>query len=613
MSPNYPKKIQPSQATDVISRDIDAVLSGIRVPELPYPVGRGSPEQMTDWRPLLLSCWEQQRDESVTHVMQSVSLAWTVRQVNAAYLADRFMDVFLRTSGLHEALIRRVARLRFFLAWRMGSDSSAAFEGSIRHWLDGLVDWQGWSDSGGRSSRALLDQLDALVHAVRKSFEANDIQAFDDFASQWASEAQQRHQKSEKLHQRLMDTERGAARQRRAEQTARACVGRALGNRKLPEGINVFIFDYWLPLLRQIAWNDGPEGEDWRHAAKLLEWLVWIGDPALSDKDRDRLYQVGEQIGDRITDVWNRVQGQTLPLAALKDVERVMMARLRGEIPERIAAISAERPLDYDPRWLSPVMVDAQALEQAKGTWFVEGEGATEHRRYFLDFLNDSRDVLWTNGFGVKLALTPWHEFLIAQQQGTLKPLPPLNSFGTVLADTVEALARVLEVQRRQRDKAAAEASAKAELLRQEKEAAEQKRAQDEADRFAEEARVKGEQDARRLADEEAETKRVLQERMALAASQVGSIKLGGWIALDSEAQDEKDGASSIIRLKLAVRINASRKLVFVDRLGLNRTEYTIDDLVHRVAKGEIRVLSSAAEFDDTLSRVVGRIRVGRT
>lgn len=613
MPPKYPENDRPLDSTDSISQRIDAILSGIRVPELPYPVGRGNPEQTPDWRPLLLSCWQLQRDESVTHLMQSVSLPWTVRQVNSAYMADRIMDVFLRTSGLHPALIRRVARLRFFLAWRMGFDSSAAFEGSIRNWLDGLVDWQGWSDSGGRSSRALLDQLDALLIAVKKSFEADHIEPFAVFASQWASEAEQRHQKSERLHRRLLDTEHGAAKQRRAEQTARACVGRALGNRKLPEGIIAFIFEYWLPLLRQIAWTSGLEGDDWRHAGKLLEWLVWIGDPALSDKDRDRLYQVGEQIGDRISDVWSRVQGQALPQQALKDVELVMVARLRGETPERVPVISSERPLEFDPRWLTPVPVNAQTLEQAQGTWFVEGDGAEEQRRYFLDFLDDSRDVLWTNGFGVKLALTPWHDFVLAQQQGTLKPLPPLNSFGKVLVDTVEALSRVLTAQRQQRAKAAADARAKAECLRQEKEAAESQRAREEAERAAEAARLQAEQDAQRVADEEAEALRIQRERTALATSQVESIKLGAWIALDSEARDDRGGASSIVRLKLAVRINASRKLVFVDRLGLNRTEYTIDDLVSRVARGEIRVLGGAAEFDDTLSRVVGRIRVGRT
>ena len=64
--------------------------------------------------------------------------------------------------------------------------------------------------------------------------------------------------------------------------------------------------------------------------------------------------------------------------------------------------------------------------------------------------------------------------------------------------------------------------------------------------------------------------------------------------------------------MKLAVRINARRKLVFVDRLGLNRTELTVDGLVDHLLAGTARILGASAEFDETLSRVVGRIRVGR-
>ena len=83
-------------------------------------------------------------------------------------------------------------------------------------------------------------------------------------------------------------------------------------------------------------------------------------------------------------------------------------------------------------------------------------------------------------------------------------------------------------------------------------------------------------------------------------------LGLGGWIAVAPEDGQEPQ------RLKLAVKIAASSKFVFVDRLGLNRREYRREELVAGVADGRIRPLGSSAEFDDTLSRVVGRIRVGR-
>ena len=113
--------------------------------------------------------------------------------------------------------------------------------------------------------------------------------------------------------------------------------------------------------------------------------------------------------------------------------------------------------------------------------------------------------------------------------------------------------------------------------------------------------------ESKRLADEQAGHERLHREKTELAQKQVGKIGLGGWILVEPELPE-----SAGVRLKLAVRTNASRKLIFVDRLGLNRREFLEDELVLGIVEERIRVLGGAAEFDDTLSRVVGRIRVGR-
>ncbi|HAP52510.1 MAG TPA: hypothetical protein DCQ60_06130, partial [Marinobacter adhaerens] len=226
---------------------------------------------------------------------------------------------------------------------------------------------------------------------------------------------------------------------------------------------------------------------------------------------------------------------------------------------------------------------------------------------YFYAFLPESAEILWTNGAGVKLGLQTWGEFQRALEQEQIRPLPQLTPFGTVLAETVELLARVCEKQRRQREQAAEAARLRAEELRREKEVAEERRRAEEAEREAELERQRQADEEQRLADEQAEKERIRKERTLLAEKQVDAIKLGGWIVVEPDETSDEPA-----RLKLAVRINASRKLVFVDRLGLNRREFLEDALVERIVEGRIRVLGTSAEFDDTLSRVVGRIRVGR-
>lgn len=601
------QKMQNGSARNTVSGQIGDVLSGIRVPDLPYPAGALPPESVSDWRPLLASCWLEQRDERVTHVLRSVHLDWSSMQINAAYVADRIMDVFLKTSGLHPELARRIARLRFFLAWRMDFEGANVFSDTLIGWLDSLQEWRGWSDSGGRSSRVLLDQLDALVIAVSASFESGDCAPVIEFCQQWQQDAEKRNAQIGKLRQRLLETEQGAARQRRADQTARALIGRALQGRMLPPAISRFILDAWYRLLKQAIWNDGVDGETCRHGSKMLEWLVWVGDPSLSDKDRDRLYTVGEQIGDRLMDVWQRTFGQPLASTALSGIEEVMVSRLRGETPDLEQALPDSRPFSWDSAWLTFTGANASDVAALQGQWFVEGEGRGEQRRFFFALLEETAEILWTNGAGVKLGVQPWVEFDSAVASQKVKPLPTLTPFGEVLSDTVSLLAQVCAKQRQQREQAAREARERAEALRREREAAEQARRAQEAAREAELQRQQALAEQKRLDDERAEQERVLREKTLLAQGQVEGIKLGGWIVVNPDNLDQDP-----IRLKLAVRINASRKLVFVDRLGLNRREFLEDELVQGVVAGEVRILGSSAEFDDTLSRVVGRIRVGR-
>ena len=583
------------------------VLAGIRVPDLPYPAGQLDSGSVCDWRPLLQDCWNQQRDERVIHVIRSVDLPWTVKQVNAAYISDRIMDVFLKASGLHPELSRRVARLRFYFAWRLHACGAEVFTDTLIDWLDSLQEWRGWSCSGSRSEKVLLDLLSNLQGAVSSEFESGDTGSVEHFCRQWQADSSRRSAQVGRLRQRLLDTEQGAARQRRADQTARALLGRALEGRQLAKPVVNFIFDVWFGLLKQAAWEEGMDGEAFRHGSRLLEWLVWLGDPTLSDKDQDRLYHVGEQIGDRIHEVWNRIFDTPLPADALSGIDQVLVSRLRGEPQELEPALPPQAQFTWNSEWLNASTPGPEAVTAVQGHWYVQGEGAREQRRYFFALLEDTAEILWTNGAGVKLGLQAWSDFEAEYREGVVRLLPDLTPFGKVLADTVEVLARVSEKQVKQREQAAQAARDRAEALRREREATEKARRAQEARQAAELERQQQMAEKRRLDDEKAEQDRIAREKLLQARKQVAGIKLGGWITL---VPDEPE--TEPLRLKLAVRINASRKLVFVDRLGLNRREFFEDPLADEILAGRVRVMGTKAEFDDTLSRVVGRIRVGR-
>ncbi|PSF04777.1 hypothetical protein C7H09_17245 [Marinobacter fuscus] len=607
MSLSTPKPRAGTSSEKAVAKSIASILSDIRVPELPYPAGKQAPVSTPDWRPLLLSCWTEQRDERVTRVLQSVEVEWTIRQVNAAYLSDRIMDVYLKTSGLHPTLVSRIARLRFWLAWQLASAGAEVFTGELLGWLDSLQEWRGWSETGGRSSRALLDQLDSLVIAVSGSFESESRRPVDEYCRQWLDELARRNAQVERLRERLLETEQGAARQRYADQVARALIGRALTGRQLPPAISRFILEDWYRVLKQSVWADGMESELFRHANKLLEWLVWIGDPQLSDRDRNKLYQVGEQLGDRAREIWSRVLGDEVPERSLNEVQLEIVARIRGGVQDLAPALPAGSGFSWDGSWLNLAGVTAELAAPHVGHWFVEGEGVREQRRFFFSLLEDTGEVLWTNGAGVKLGMQPWHEFLEALASGGIGPLPKATAFGQVLTDTLEVLNRVCTQQMEQRQQAALKAQARADALRRQREQAEQRRREEELARQEALEQQRREAERQRLEDERAEQARLRAEAELAAGRQIDCMGLGGWILVSST-----DPEANPVRLKLAVKISASRKYVFVDRLGLNRQEFLEDQLIEGIVEGRIRVLGSSAEFDDTLSRVVGRIRVGR-
>lgn len=590
----------------VVSEPVDRIIGGIRVPELPYPATKLSEESVPDWQPLLSDCWDRQLDQRVTHILSRQNQTWSVRQVNAAYLSDRIMDVFLKTSGLHPSLISRVARLRFWLAWRLNLVGAGAFSQILLKWLDSLQEWRGWSDTGGRSTRAMQQQFDALLQAVAQSFARQSAQPVEAFCQEWLKDAEKRTGQVRKLSERLLETEMGASRQRKADQVARALIGRALSGRQLPSAIARFILEHWYRVLKQSVWADGVDSELYRHANKLLEWLVWAGDPRLSGQDKGRLYHVGEQIEDRIRHVWQRAFDDEPPESALHQVQSEIVARVRGDDPQLVDALPDDGRFSWDSQWLSLVPLSPGVAHDYQHRWYVEGEGEDEQRRYFFALLEASQEVLWTNGVGARLGLEPWSAFLARVESGQLRPLPAPTPFGEVLEETVTLLMGVCEKQRRQREQAAQEARERAEALRRGKAEAERRRKEEEARRKAEAERQRLAEEQQRQADEQARQEQERKQLELAAARAVDGLGLGGWIAVAPEDGQEPQ------RLKLAVKIAASSKFVFVDRLGLNRREYRREELVAGVADGRIRPLGSSAEFDDTLSRVVGRIRVGR-
>jgi hypothetical protein len=204
-----------------------------------------------------------------------------------------------------------------------------------------------------------------------------------------------------------------------------------------------------------------------------------------------------------------------------------MVQRLRGETPELVPALPPSDRFSWDSAWLTLEPVPPQDYQDMQFKWYVEGEGVKEQRRFFLALLEDTREVLWTNGAGVKLGLLPWTTFKADFDQGVLRPLAPIKPFGEVLAETVTALSNVLYRQMLQRKKAAEDAQQRVALLRQEKALAEKKQAEEQAVKAAEKEKQSLEAEAQRQADEDADVERSIRNQPRAFWSTGSSLEAG--------------------------------------------------------------------------------------
>ncbi|HEV8077149.1 MAG TPA: DUF1631 family protein, partial [Marinobacter sp.] len=535
-------------------------------------------------------------------LVSAESGVFSVRQVNAAYLADRVMDVFLTSSGFHLELTRRLARMRFYLAWQLDEKGAAAFSDSLLAALDDLQYWRGWSPGAGRSARVLAEQLDDMTVAIAQTFTQQKSANADDFFQRWSELTRRQKSQTNHLHDRLLTTEQGAARQRYADQTARALVSRALQGRRLPAAFNDFIEKYWLLLLTRALRNGGIDGSDFRHGRKLLEWLVWLGDPTLSDGQRDRLYQVGEQMTDRLLEVWQRIMDLALSANTLYSVQLAMMERMRDssncELHSTEACISS---IAADQRWLSlkaPLVADTT---QASERWYVMSLGGVEQRCYFFALLPDTAEILWTNGAGVKLGFQDFSEFCAQRDRGQIRPLQHSTAFSCVLRQILAVLAAAAAQQK-------CEWATAAEALRRERQQREERHQQKLTAHKVEAERLRCQAENQRIAKATAEQEMAWQQCLRMAEKQVFGLNPGHWIVI----LDPVIRAAGVERMKLAMRLSTRHKMVFVDRLGLNQREFQEQELIDYIVAEQIRVLESGVNFEDTLSDVVGRIRGGQ-
>ncbi|MCQ4165166.1 DUF1631 domain-containing protein [Tahibacter harae] len=285
----------------------------------------------------------------------------------------------------------------------------------------------GWSEESDRDRR-LYDKVKEIVESLLKDFE-DDLGIFDRLRVDFETFAETNKRRAELAEQRASEATRGREKLLDARRTAAREIMLRIENRPMPDMIRNLLSRPWANYLVLVLLRQGDASDEWRHALRFADELIWSVQPKQNAAERERLTAVLPQLEKTLrhglatvafdeTDVrrlmqqLNTLYQALLQPAAPTAVTEAPTLELTDPLPPAsqeagesvMSAIAEEEPAPapaeaLDERWITAVR------ELKVGTWieFLDEHGAKERAK--LSWISPiSSKYLFVNRKGLKVA-----------------------------------------------------------------------------------------------------------------------------------------------------------------------------------------------------------------
>lgn len=285
----------------------------------------------------------------------------------------------------------------------------------------------GWSEESDRDRR-LYEKVKEIVESLLKDFE-DDLGIFDRLRVDFETFAETNKRRAELAEQRAGEATRGREKLLDARRTAAREIMLRIENRPMPEMIRNLLSRPWANYLVLVLLRQGDASDEWRHALRFADELIWSVQPKQNAAERERLAAVLPQLEKTLrhglatvafdeTDVrrlmqqLNTLYQALLQPAAPTAVTEAPTLELTDPLPpvsqeageSVMSAIAEEEPAPApadvpDERWITAVR------ELKVGTWieFLDEHGAKERAK--LSWISPiSSKYLFVNRKGLKVA-----------------------------------------------------------------------------------------------------------------------------------------------------------------------------------------------------------------
>jgi len=500
---------------------------------------------------------------------------YSVRSTNLMFVVDRCFDVWLRKSGLDEMLQTRL------FTWRSQIFSICYFERESPQSLDGITalldamgkTLQAWCQNPERAKKQVPQLLDDTLAALCGSLTQEAIKGS---TTRWQNYWDDASLRQQKITQRLLEAESDSVAKVFCNAFVQSYLNKMFGSRPVSDTVQSFLHNEWFSLVSQAL----IESTD----ASVPESIALLGKKIRAvycDKGK-AAFHYGETLVEELVE-----QFESYQVSVSEDIWQ----RLADEV---IAILKAQPAQERTYRLLTDHS-ELGSFELVKPKGYTEGDWLVcEHtgvRSRVLKVFDQYAQALLVNHLGMKLELLTVAELNARMLERKMKKVLVPADFSRVLTTTLNGLEKVAKTQSLAREKAANKALNEAAKLREEQEEA------------ARQVQEKAEEIARRtkeIVDRKEEAQRFDKEQKALELA--SGLSLGAWVSLEKE-----DGKQ---RFKLAVKFAARKRYVFVDKYGIKKLEYNEPELIADIVSNRLVILSDGADFDDSLERVIGRIRM---
>jgi len=582
-----------NQRTTIVSNDLNVVqtiANQLRVPELSYRMASTddlSVEIQSFFFHLTFvpsfDCAESAL-KNLTGALAKKALPATLN--NFAFISDRVFDVWGRKNNLSDDIngVVKTWRHPFFKVMYQSTD--LALVASFIEFVERIAcDTLVWEPRPERSKRILLDELNS-ISTLLFQLDCKDTHSLAELHVRWQSFTEKQSTKTLKVIERLKVLE---ARQSWAEYCAlyaKTYLNALFSGQLVTGALQKLISDYWVKVLAQsIEKKPNPQIDQEIQALTAKIKAVFCTKGKAAFKWVDNLLD-DLQVECAKNDI--NVEEKTW-----QEIEADLVNILQGNLVKE----SKFALYDGYKKWSKPLDIALNNLV-IEGMWFYSIKDSIEAREQVVAIFPETQEVLFCNYLGIKTKRCTYAELNLELSSKILKPLKADTSLFEVVQKTNAGLLKVAQTQQKARVIAAEKAQKEAEYLLQEKERAE-KQAKVKAEEIAEQTKqILKKRIDKQLAEQEHE-----------AIKQVSNCKLGAWIAV---MQTDGESDKKAQRFKLVVKFAASNKFIFVDRLGVKKIEYTETTLIKGIMNKEIEILSDGVEFEESLERVVSRLRMSK-